>query len=58
MTVFSPDAALANNWSLMENVINWFLEGESWVQYHTRNDLLNQAEIDTGTSAAKAETEI
>ncbi len=42
----------------MEEIINWLLDGEAWVQYHTRNDLLNQAEIDTGISAAKAETEI
>ncbi len=39
----------------MENVINWLLEGEPWVQYHTRRALLNQDEDETDVCAARTE---
>ena len=33
--------------------INWFLEGEGWVEYRARRDLLGQAEHDPKVSAAR-----
>ena len=37
----------------MKDVINWLLEGEPWIEYRTRLDLLNQNEDETDVSQAR-----
>ena len=38
----------------MDVPIDWLLEGESWIQYRTRRDLLGQAEGEPQVAAARA----
>jgi len=40
----------------MEEIIEWLLEGEPWVRYRTRVDLLNQSENETEVLQARKET--
>jgi hypothetical protein len=37
----------------MNPPIDWLLEGEPWIEYRTRLDLLGQAESDRQVSAAR-----
>ena len=39
----------------MSELINWLLEGPSWIQYRTRLDLMDQSEKDPEVLAARKE---